>query len=78
MINTNLASQKNMFVKQVLSRYLRYANVVSLHSAFNRRNIFIYAGECIFSMPLERQPYFLTACRGKVTDTAALVECIEK
>jgi D-3-phosphoglycerate dehydrogenase len=52
----------------------RYADVISLHVPLNA-DTYHLANSSFFSA-CKQQPYFISTCRGKVTDAAALVEAL--
>ena len=52
----------------------RYADVISLHVPLNSDTYHLANAQ--FFAACQQNPFFISACRGKVTDTAALIEAL--
>jgi D-3-phosphoglycerate dehydrogenase / 2-oxoglutarate reductase len=58
-----------------LEQICRYADVISFHVPLTAETKYM-AGESFFNS-LGQRPFFINACRGAVTDTAALIKALE-
>jgi D-3-phosphoglycerate dehydrogenase len=64
------------YVKEAnFEQVCRYADVISFHVPLTEETRHM-ANESFFNS-LERSPFFLSTCRGKVTDTAALINALK-
>lgn len=67
---------KGLVKEASFEQVCRYADVISFHVPLTAETAAM-ANENFFNA-LERQPFFINACRGGVTDTAALIKALEK
>jgi D-3-phosphoglycerate dehydrogenase len=58
-----------------MEQLYKYSDVVSLHVPLTAETLYL-ANDNFFAA-LEKSPYFLSTCRGKVTDTLALKNALK-
>ncbi len=64
------------YIKEAnIEHIFRYANVVSLHVPLTAETLHM-AGETFFNS-LQQKPFFITTCRGPVTDTEAVINALK-
>ena len=64
------------YIKEAnLEQVCRYSDIISMHVPLTSETNHM-ANDLFFSS-LEKTPYFISTCRGKVTDTAALVSALK-
>lgn len=68
--------EKNPIKEASLEQVLSESDIISLHLPLTDETTY-YADQAFFAA-LQRKPFFLNASRGKVVETAALIEAIDK
>ena len=65
------------YIKEAnLEQLCRYAHVISMHVPLTPETHHM-ANEAFFNA-LQKKPFYISTCRGKVTDTSALIEALKK
>ena len=64
------------YIKEAnLEQICKYSDVISFHVPYNDETF--HMANSSFFKSLEKQPFFINTSRGKITDTAALIDALE-